>query len=739
MNENTNHRFRARDVQAEQAPSSLMPALLARLELDKPEQAIVTSLAALEAALDDPSWTVRANAVQQLAQLEDPESVQLLLEALSDEDSSVRASAARVLGVRGHPEACDVCEQLEAALHDPDWHVRETVVYALGMLADPASLIALREVLNDPDDAVRHAAQLVIERLQQETHSAKQGEAQTTPVLPLQAIPAAEASFQRLYRSALRLLPRFHAGAEGNLDMSEEIEEVVAIENAPEANEEETEIKKAASTRQARPRRTLIRTLEQALAAVLVLAIILGWLAISHLPRSSSGSRLPFSDANAPSLGAPIATIQGDFANEEEWAPDGHTFMSLQINPQNNTPEVHMLNVVTGHTTVYPVLDSSWIPAINLQDCCSILMGRYLLGERAQGKNQAVIEIWDIIAQRAVIIRTVPAPISPGGQVEAPWIATSNNEQKLAVFAADGTVSIWDVASGQILTTCKGKVLYNVNDFPPPDIKWYNHDQSLLFSRPAIRESGTGNGQVVSWDTTTGTRLFTLGETGKRYEPSISPDGDYLAVPIGSLPSNGALFRADTLEILDAHSGQVLRSYHLTGPSETEASYSWLPDSQRLLVQDTSSNYSSLPASIWNVFTDQKTFVTSLSQNSFLSSTPNGQYLILVAGPYGQSEEIWQTNGIRKVATLETPVASRYTFSATNNQYILVGAQDHFDIWSVTTGELLYKYYGLTPYAAYNQTAGNVFWSPDGKYLALFAEKAASPISEGLVMIWRMP
>jgi len=66
----------------------------------------------LRTALDDPDWIVRANAVQQLAQLEDPESLQFLLEALSNEDSSVQASAARVLGVRGQPEAREVCEHL---------------------------------------------------------------------------------------------------------------------------------------------------------------------------------------------------------------------------------------------------------------------------------------------------------------------------------------------------------------------------------------------------------------------------------------------------------------------------------------------------------------------------------------------------------------------------------------------------------------------------------------------------
>jgi WD40 repeat protein len=479
------------------------------------------------------------------------------------------------------------------------------------------------------------------------------------------------------------------------------------------------------------PRRPWVRVLEQGVAVLLVLAIVAGWFALSHLPRSSSGSAAVFSDASARPLGAPISTMHGNFTGTQEWAPDGRTFVSLQVDIQKHGLEVHLLDVTSGRSTVYPVLDSSWIPALALEDPFSILMGRYLLAERAQGKNLATVEIWDITGQRAITIRTLPAQIAPNGQV-APWIIASQNEQKLAMFSPDGTVTIWDVASGQKLLTCEGKVSYGT-PFLPLIIKWYNHDQSLLFFR-------VDSGSITAWNTSTGMSLFNLSDTGKQYfAPLVSPDNKYLALSIGPFPRAGTSFHTDTLEILDAHSGQMLRSYHLAGQSGTGESFSWLPDNQSLLVQYYHDNTTSEQISTWNVFTNQKTFITYLAQAAFPSPTPDGRYLIL-GGPDGRSIEIWQTSDGHKVATVTTPgiYARTDSFFDYNNQYMIIGQRGNFDIWEIATGKLLYKYHGPTPFSINGVSGSSVFWSPNGKYLTMIAGKDPG-IGEGMLSIWRMP
>lgn len=138
--------------------------------------------------------------------------------------------------------------------------------------------------------------------------------------------------------------------------------------------------------------------------------------------------------------------------------------------------------------------------------------------------------------------------------------------------------------------------------------------------------------------------------------PFVSPDNRYLALMAGPLKTKG-VFRADTLEILDAHSGQTLRNYHLNVPTETATSFSWLPDSQRLLEMDNSSTGTTqkVQVRVWNAFTGQENWKLSLSHNEtswHVRTTSDNQYL-LADGP-GNVLEIWQTSTDRQVTAIAT-------------------------------------------------------------------------------------
>lgn len=494
----------------------------------------------------------------------------------------------------------------------------------------------------------------------------------------------------------------------------------------------------------ARPQhRPWLRGLEQCVAVLLVLAIIAGWFALAHMPHSSSTTPVAFSDASAQPLGAPISTINGNFSGVRDWSPDGHTLALLQVDTQKHDLLVRLLNVTTNRSTMYPVLDASWLSALKVSDPFQILMGRYLLAMRAAGKNQATLEIWDITGQRAVTTQTIPAQIGPNGQVEVPWIVSSHDEQKLALFAPDGTVSIWDVASGQKLLTCAGKISYGSYDsnLLPPIITWYNHDQSLLFYP---RNSDT----VVAWNTVTGARLFSEKAVARYGEPLVSPDNHYLALPINQQQAvaSGTSFHIDGLEILDAHSGQTLHSYQLHLPTNTEVSFTWLSDNQRLLMLYLPYSNTGTPTSAqsqaysWNVFTDQKTLLASFPQNwSFGTTEPDRQYLIL-SSPDGRTMEIWQTSNGHEIATVATPgvYARTDSYFYQNNRQMIVGLKGNFDIWDVASGKLLYKYHGSTPFSIAGVDSSIVFWSPDGKYLIMLAG-TSSTIGNGAMAIWRMP
>jgi hypothetical protein len=145
------------DAMSAQVPSSLLPAVLQRLEISStPPEIAIDDLAA---RLKSDDWRARTAAARALERLEGAAPVELLTSMLNDEDEAVRAAAVHVLGNSGSRAPLHA---LVAALHDPDWHVRETAVYALGKQGRRVPSEILSAALHDADGGVREAAQLVL-------------------------------------------------------------------------------------------------------------------------------------------------------------------------------------------------------------------------------------------------------------------------------------------------------------------------------------------------------------------------------------------------------------------------------------------------------------------------------------------------------------------------------------------------------------------------------------------------
>jgi HEAT repeat protein len=90
---------------------------------------------------------------------DDPEALHMLVAALADAESDVRAEAARALGETG-AAAVPVLPALSALLADPDPLAREQAARALGRIGSPAPELVhgLQDLLADPFDYVRAAA-----------------------------------------------------------------------------------------------------------------------------------------------------------------------------------------------------------------------------------------------------------------------------------------------------------------------------------------------------------------------------------------------------------------------------------------------------------------------------------------------------------------------------------------------------------------------------------------------------
>jgi hypothetical protein len=89
------------------------------------------------AALHDPAWEVRAEAVWALGTLGEQAPVEALLNALYDEDGSVRAAALRTLSGRSGRVSREPALRL---LYDADWQVREAAMLTLEELGEQPQL-----------------------------------------------------------------------------------------------------------------------------------------------------------------------------------------------------------------------------------------------------------------------------------------------------------------------------------------------------------------------------------------------------------------------------------------------------------------------------------------------------------------------------------------------------------------------------------------------------------------------
>ncbi len=119
--------------------------------------------------LKDPSWRVRAKAVEIFAELGVPEAKEALREALYDTERDVRAKAAKGLGNMDDTESV---ERLIELTEDDSWVVRLHSTRALKANGDMAVIDTLKKKLTDSNWQVRHAAAISFGTLSDEAVTA---------------------------------------------------------------------------------------------------------------------------------------------------------------------------------------------------------------------------------------------------------------------------------------------------------------------------------------------------------------------------------------------------------------------------------------------------------------------------------------------------------------------------------------------------------------------------------------
>ena len=139
----------------------------------------------------------------------------------------------------------------------------------------------------------------------------------------------------------------------------------------------------------------------------------------------------------------------------------------------------------------------------------------------ASGSGDGTVRLWDVASGQ--LVRTLKGhtgsvhsvAFSPDGRLLA---SGSWGERLLASGSTDGTIRLWDVASGQLVRTLEGQ-----------HTGWVN---SVAFSPDGrLLASGSWNSTIIRlWDVASGQLVRTLeGHTHRVWSVAFAPDGRLLA------------------------------------------------------------------------------------------------------------------------------------------------------------------------------------------------------------------
>jgi WD40 repeat protein len=245
-------------------------------------------------------------------------------------------------------------------------------------------------------------------------------------------------------------------------------------------------------------------------------------------------------------------------------------------------------------------------------------------GERlALGSSDGTVNLWDVATGQEV-----PTPKGFSGLVAS--VAFSPDGKRVAFGSEDGTVKLWDVRAGQEVLALKRHA----------DIV-----SSVAFSPDGKRlASGSYDRTVKLWDVATGQEVHTL----KRHADMVSsvafsPDGKMLA--------SGS--EDQTVKLWDVATGQEVLA--LKGHLGFVSSVAFSPDSKRLA----SGSYDRT-VKLWDVATGQEVHTLKRHADAVVSVafSPDGK--MLASGSVDRTVKLWEVAAGNEVHTLPEEQHAKY-------------------------------------------------------------------------------
>jgi WD40 repeat protein len=313
----------------------------------------------------------------------------------------------------------------------------------------------------------------------------------------------------------------------------------------------------------------------------------------------------------------------------------------------------------------------------------------------ASASADGTVKLWD--AATGQEIRTLRAHLEPGELSRCTSAAFSPDGTRLASASTDGTVKVWDATTGQQTLTLAGHTAFCF---------------SVTFSPDGTRlaSSAAGDETVKVWDAATGKELFNLRKHIWGFSVMFSPDGTRLATATAD----------GTVWVWDATTEREALLRIRTGHTGMVRGVAFSPDGTRLATASFDGT-----VKVWDAATGQeiRTLAGHTGGVSCVAFSPEGTRL--ASGSLDQTVRIWDATTGKEVGTLKghTHEVSGVMFSPDGARLASASSDHMVKIWDTTSKPEARTLSGH----AYD--VFHVAFSPDGK-------RCASASTDRTVKVW---
>jgi WD40 repeat protein/serine/threonine protein kinase len=352
-------------------------------------------------------------------------------------------------------------------------------------------------------------------------------------------------------------------------------------------------------------------------------------------------------------------------------------------------------------------------------------------GHLATASADGTVKIWDAATGKEV--RTLSGHTQPVNSVD--WCPDALS---LATASSDGTVKIWDVAAGRVVRTLSGHGK-NVES-----VAWNPDGRRLA--------TGSDDRSVRIWDATSGKPILTwIAHHSAVHKVAWSPDGKRLASrsrdgnglvkiwdatsakEVRALSGNGtfvssfawssdgqrmALPRPGRIRICDSETGQELET--LARPGDVVYDIAWSPDGRQLAL----AGFDTL-VEIWDAATRRQIRACRGHTDTVTAVAWSPDGASLASASIDRTVKVWDAGKEQGSRTLygHTGGITSLAWSPDDRRLATASRDSSLKIWDVTSGENSLTLLG------HSSIVEGVAWNPDGKRLASCGR-------DGTVRIW---